>query len=110
MGQHRQTDLLHLAGLLAAAAALGGCERATTDIRYDPKDRGITMPTPKKAEREKCYGVALAQYNDCAAGPGTDCAGTATKDYMPDRWKYVPAGTCEAAGGSLMPGKPQAND
>lgn len=106
MGQHRQTELLHLAGLLVAATSLGGCDKPTTDIRYDPKDRGLTMPAPEKAKREKCYGVALAQYNDCAAGPGTDCAGTATKDYMPDRWKYVPAGACEAAGGSLIAGKP----
>lgn len=102
MGQ--QTDLLHLAGLLAAAASLSACDRSTTEIQYDPKDRGIAVPEPKKADREKCYGVALAQFNDCAAGPGTDCAGTATKDYMPDRWKHVPAGKCEELGGSLVPG------
>jgi uncharacterized membrane protein len=105
MGQQRQTDLLHLAGLLAAAATLASCDKPTTDISYDPKDRGLTMPAPKKAEREKCYGIALAQFNDCAAGPGTDCAGTATEDYMPDRWKYVAAGSCESTGGSLIPGK-----
>jgi uncharacterized membrane protein len=105
MGDDRRTDLLHLAGLLAVAASLSACERATKDIEYDPKDRGLVMPEPKKAEREKCYGIALAQDNDCAAGPGTDCAGTAKKDYMPDRWKYVAAGTCDQAGGSLIPGK-----
>jgi uncharacterized membrane protein len=103
MGQ--QTDLLHLAGLLAAAATLSACDRPTTDIRYDSKDRGLVMPKPKKADREKCYGIALAQHNDCAAGPGTDCAGTATKDYMPNRWKYVPAGKCDEQGGSLTRGK-----
>ena len=43
---------------------------------------------------EKCYGVALAGQNDCAAGPGTTCAGTSTKDYQGDAWKLVPAGTC----------------
>jgi uncharacterized membrane protein len=100
MGQ--RTDLLNLAGLLAAAATLASCDRATTAIQYDAEDRGLTMPQPKKASREKCYGIAKAQYNDCAAGPGTDCAGTATKDYMPDRWKYVPAGKCEELGGSLI--------
>jgi uncharacterized membrane protein len=108
MGQH--TDLLHLAGLLAAAASLSACDRTTTDVSYDLKDRGLVMPEPKKAEREKCYGISLAQYNDCAAGPGTDCASTATKDYMPDRWKYVPAGTCEEAGGSLIHGKPEVDE
>ncbi|MFV0386773.1 DUF2282 domain-containing protein [Paracoccus sp. (in: a-proteobacteria)] len=51
----------------------------------------------KKADMgkmEKCYGVAMAGQNDCAAGPGTTCAGTATKDYQGNAWKMVPAGTC----------------
>lgn len=43
---------------------------------------------------EKCYGVALAGENDCAAGPGTTCAGTSTIDYQGNSWKLVPAGTC----------------
>ena len=43
---------------------------------------------------EKCYGVALAGKNDCAAGPGTTCAGTSTTDYQGNAWKLVPAGTC----------------
>ncbi len=113
MGQDRQQKLMHLAGLLAVAASMAACdnqENAGTDVRYDSKDRGLVMPQPQKAEREKCYGIALAQYNDCAAGPGTDCAGTASKDYMPDRWKYVPAGSCEASGGSLEPGKALPDD
>ena len=33
--------------------------------------------TPATAQsKEKCYGVSLAGGNDCAAGPGTTCAGT----------------------------------
>jgi uncharacterized membrane protein len=44
--------------------------------------------------KEKCYGVAVAGKNDCAAGPGTSCAGTSTVDYQGNAWKYVPAGTC----------------
>jgi len=43
---------------------------------------------------EKCYGVALAGQNDCAAGPGTTCAGTSVIDYQGNAWKVVPAGTC----------------
>jgi uncharacterized membrane protein len=43
---------------------------------------------------EKCYGVALAGKNDCKAGAGTTCAGTAEKDYQKNAWKLVPAGTC----------------
>jgi uncharacterized membrane protein len=109
MGTQRQPDLKHLAALLAAAASIAACDKKPSETRkilYDATDRNVTMPEPKKAEREKCYGVALAQFNDCAAGPRTECAGTATKDYMPDRWKYVPAGACEAEGGSLIPGEP----
>lgn len=45
-------------------------------------------------EMEKCYGVALAGQNDCAAGPGTTCAGTSKVDYQGNAWKMVPAGTC----------------
>lgn len=45
---------------------------------------------------EKCFGVALAGKNDCAAGPGTTCAGTSTVDYDGMAWKYVPSGTCAA--------------
>lgn len=52
---------------------------------------------PAQAQQnEKCYGVALAGQNDCAAGPGTTCAGTSTVDYQGNAWKYVPAGTCVA--------------
>ncbi|WP_248794539.1 DUF2282 domain-containing protein [Pseudomonas sp. MWU13-2105] len=43
---------------------------------------------------EKCFGVAMAGKNDCAAGAGTTCAGTSTKDYQANSWKSVPKGTC----------------
>lgn len=49
-----------------------------------------------KAPMEKCYGVALAGKNDCAAGPGTSCAGTSTRDYQGNSWKLVKKGTCTA--------------
>jgi uncharacterized membrane protein len=44
--------------------------------------------------KEKCYGISLAGQNDCAAGAGTTCAGTSTKDFQGNSWKAVPAGTC----------------
>lgn len=47
------------------------------------------------AGMEKCYGVALAGQNDCAAGPGTTCQGTSTVDYQGNAWKFVAGGTCE---------------
>ncbi len=45
-------------------------------------------------ENEKCFGVSLAGENDCAAGPGTTCAGSSTVDYQGNAWTLVPAGTC----------------
>ncbi|KHK90206.1 BufA1 family periplasmic bufferin-type metallophore [Novosphingobium malaysiense] len=61
-----------------------------------------------KTEMEKCYGVAKAGKNDCAAGPGTSCAGTSTRDYQGNAWKLVRKGTCTSietpkGPGSLTP-------
>ncbi len=57
----------------------------------------LALPAAAQSgDQEKCYGVALASQNDCAAGPGTTCAGTSTVDYQGNAWKLVPAGTCEA--------------
>ncbi len=50
----------------------------------------------KNADQEKCYGVALKGKNDCAAGPGTTCAGSSAKNYQGNAWKYMPKGTCTA--------------
>ncbi|PZU49008.1 DUF2282 domain-containing protein [Sandaracinobacter neustonicus] len=47
-----------------------------------------------KPAMEKCYGVSKAGQNDCAAGPGTSCAGTSTTDYQGNAWKLVPKGSC----------------
>ena len=52
-------------------------------------------PAPAQPGADKCYGVALAGKNDCAAGAGTTCAGTSTVDYDPAHWKYVAKGSCE---------------
>jgi uncharacterized membrane protein len=49
---------------------------------------------PSNQGKEKCYGVSLAGQNDCAAGPGTSCAGTSKTDYQGNAWKLVPKGTC----------------
>lgn len=44
--------------------------------------------------KEKCFGVSLAGQNDCAAGPGTSCAGSSTVDYQGNAWTLVDEGTC----------------
>ena len=57
-----------------------------------------------KENMEKCYGVAMAGQNDCAAGPGTSCAGTSTVDYQGNAWTYVPEGTCTSIETPYGPG------
>jgi uncharacterized membrane protein len=66
---------LSLAGVVAAAVA-------------------AQAGTAAAQSQEKCFGVALAGQNDCAAGAGTTCAGTSTVDYQGNSWKMVAAGTC----------------
>ena len=68
------------------------------------QDKGASI----KGEKERCYGISLAGKNDCAAGPGTTCAGTSKTDYQANAWKYVAKGTCTAmktpkSAGSLKP-------
>ncbi|PJI99255.1 putative membrane protein [Acidovorax sp. 69] len=70
-------------GALALAALASGAAIAQTA----PADAA-------KPAMEKCYGVSMAGKNDCAAGPGTTCAGTSKMDYQANAWKFVPAGTC----------------
>ncbi len=65
---------------LASAVAAAFVAQTTTDA--------------DAAAKEKCYGVSLAGANDCAAGPGTTCAGTSTVDYQGNAWTLVDAGTC----------------
>ena len=65
-------------------------------------------PSAQENAMEKCYGVARAGQNDCAAGPGTSCAGTSTRDYQGNAWKLVAKGTCATirtprGNGSLSP-------
>lgn len=54
-----------------------------------------SAPAASAEDQEKCYGVAKAGENDCAAGKGTTCVGTSKIDYQGNAWKLVPKGTCE---------------
>ncbi|NBZ86350.1 BufA1 family periplasmic bufferin-type metallophore [Stagnihabitans tardus] len=69
---------------LSLAASLAGALAAQAAPMTEDQMMGM----------EKCYGIALKGQNDCAAGAGTTCAGTSTKDYDAAAWKAVPAGTC----------------
>ncbi len=70
------------------AATLAGSFVAALAIAAAPAAQA------QDAGKEKCYGVALKGKNDCAAGPGTTCAGTSKVDYQGNAWKYVAKGTC----------------
>ncbi|HYP85803.1 DUF2282 domain-containing protein [Variovorax sp.] len=70
---------------IALSALVAGAAAAADKPMADKMDN---------AAKEKCYGVAMAGKNDCAAGPGTTCAGTSKMDYQGNAWKFVPAGTC----------------
>jgi len=68
------------------------------------QDKGASI----KGEKEKCYGISKAGQNDCAAGPGTTCAGTSKIDFQGNAWKYVKKGSCTSiktpkGNGSLEP-------
>ena len=80
--------------LIACALALGLAGAAMA------QDKGGAM----KGETEKCYGVAKAGQNDCAAN-GHSCAGQSKVDNSPSEWKFVPAGQCETMGGKTEPAK-----
>lgn len=75
---------------------------------------GVSGATDAQAQTkpamEKCYGVAKAGKNDCAAGPGTSCAGSSSVDYQGNAWTLVKKGTClkiktPKGNGSLTPRK-----
>ena len=57
----------------------------------------VTTTTASAQAKVKCYGVSMAGKNDCAAGPGTTCAGTSKVDYQGNAWTLVQEGTCETA-------------
>lgn len=66
---------------------------------------GAQASDDKAAEKEKCYGVAKAGKNDCAAANGShSCAGQAKTDNDVNEWKYVAKGTCEKLGGNTKAG------
>lgn len=46
-------------------------------------------------EAEKCYGIAKAGANDCAATGNNSCAGTSKVDSDPKAWIFVPKGFCD---------------
>lgn len=62
---------------------------------------GQAQADDAKPPQEKCFGVAKAGANDCAATDGShSCAGQAKADKASVDWNYVAKGTCDKLGGS----------
>jgi len=81
------TSALSVAGALAAAIALtAGPSNAADDM-------------------DKCFGIAKAGQNDCAAAGSNSCAGTSKVDFDPAGWKLVKKGTCTTTSVTLPDGK-----
>ena len=85
-----KTTILSAAGAIVALAAVAA------------------TPAAAESTSDKCYGVSLAGKNDCAAGPGTTCAGTSKVDYQGNAWKHIKASDCKKLGGSLSARKGNA--
>lgn len=95
--------------IAVSAIALGALAAGAALAQAATMNEGKPMADAKPAV-EKCWGVAMAGKNDCKAGAGTTCAGTAKMDYQANAWKNVPAGTCTSIKtphgmGSLTPMK-----
>ncbi|MEH6702127.1 BufA1 family periplasmic bufferin-type metallophore [Parasphingorhabdus sp.] len=98
----KATKLGSAATALIAAAALSACSGGASEATSETAEAtGSEVTEVAAAEKEKCYGIAEAGKNDCAAGEGTSCAGTSVVDYQGNAWKYTEAGECEPQGGSL---------
>jgi len=82
--------------VIAASSLLGSLAVAASQAHAGP----VAQP----AASEKCYGVAKASKNDCAAGVHS-CAGQSTKSFDKASFVYLPKGACsKLAGGSLTAG------
>lgn len=84
---------LALAAMSSAAFAQGSGQMAAPAM--DAAHAGM----------ERCFGVARAGHNDCAAGHHT-CAGRATRNGDRASFVYLPAGACaKLVHGSTTPGR-----
>ena len=89
MGQRLRQSVAKLNA--AGAASAPPADRSNV---FDKKMMDDKKMMHDQTAMEKCYAVSLAGKNDCAAGPGTTCAGTSKVDYQGNAWKNVATGTC----------------
>src|SRR5271155_6146680 len=106
----RKDNSMKSKSIVAAASIASSFAAALTIIATS----AVAGPKPPQPTMDKCFGIALKGDNDCAAGAGTTCAGTAAVDHQGNAWKYVPKGTCETiippkGKGSIEPNKSDAS-
>ncbi|MGB0664340.1 MAG: DUF2282 domain-containing protein [Pontibacterium sp.] len=93
-----------LAGAVTAAASTSAMAKPNSQLTVADGapakaameiNNWIASGEAPRGRKDKCYGIALAGENDCAAGAGTSCEGTSTMDFQGNAWTYAPKGTCE---------------
>jgi uncharacterized membrane protein len=70
--KHLKENIMSQKSFIGASALAGAVAMAISGASF------IASTGDAAAATEKCYGIAMAGKNDCAAGPGTTCAGTST--------------------------------
>lgn len=95
-----RTKLPKIAVAASTSAVLGAAALAASLLTTT----AYAGPVAQPSGWEKCFGVAKAGKNDCAAGAHS-CAGQSTADDDKSSFVYLPRGVCERlVGGSKTPG------
>lgn len=88
------TALLSTGTVAGPNSQLKVSETASAEVQA--KVQGWLAGDKIRGRKDKCFGIALAGENDCAAGAGTSCEGTSTTDFQSNAWTFAPKGTCES--------------
>lgn len=83
---------------LILAAAVGGL------VTFSSAASAADMAAGAAPATEKCFGVAKAGKNDCAAN-GHSCAGQSKTEAGGKEWIKLPKGTCERIAGASLTAK-----
>lgn len=85
---------------IAAQVSAGGNDQLTLATSADDSVKmafaGWQKGDKISGRGEKCYGISLAGQNDCKAGPGTSCQGTASNHFQGNAFTMTPKGVCNS--------------
>jgi uncharacterized membrane protein len=75
------------AGVTLALAQAPTLTEAQIKAGFTPQNIGHSVPAPTAYKAEKCYGIAKAGLNDCAARGVHSCsAGAFSMDFLIENW------------------------